>query len=231
MSYIGSVPDVPRAADWRDFAACRQEEPRLFFPDGSTGPWLLVIEQAKAVCGRCPAVDWCLQWALETGQESGIWGGLSEDERRAMKRRGRARPRSEPEDALVFTKTGTLADQCRDLYDRYTEIRDGGHLVWTAPRIQVRLHGRDRTFAQISFQAGHGRWPDGPVKRSCDVWRCVAPGCLTDKTIRSSTARCGTRSGYQRHRSLGEEACGPCKAANTDADNRLRRTGTTKAAV
>lgn len=42
-------------------------------------------------------------------------------------------------------------------------------------------------------------------------------------------AKCGTRSGYQRHRANGEEACAPCRQANTDADNRLRRTGTTKA--
>lgn len=41
-------------------------------------------------------------------------------------------------------------------------------------------------------------------------------------------AKCGTRSGYQRHRAIGEEACGPCRQANTDADNRLRRTGTTR---
>lgn len=43
-------------------------------------------------------------------------------------------------------------------------------------------------------------------------------------------AECGTRAGYQRHLRLGEKACDPCRQANTDADNRLRRTGTTKAA-
>ncbi|TLQ42328.1 WhiB family transcriptional regulator [Streptomyces marianii] len=36
---------------------------------------------------RCPVIEQCLQWALESGQESGVWGGLSEDERRALKRR------------------------------------------------------------------------------------------------------------------------------------------------
>lgn len=44
-------------------------------------------------------------------------------------------------------------------------------------------------------------------------------------------AECGTRGGYQRHRKNGQEACDACKQANTDADNRLRRTGTTKALV
>jgi WhiB family redox-sensing transcriptional regulator len=48
---------------------------------------LLQIEQAKAVCRRCPVIQQCLAWALESGQDAGVWGGLSEDERRALKRR------------------------------------------------------------------------------------------------------------------------------------------------
>jgi len=54
---------------------------------------LLQIEEAKAVCRRCDVREQCLQWALETGQDAGVWGGLSEDERRALKRR-RARARA-----------------------------------------------------------------------------------------------------------------------------------------
>lgn len=73
--------------DWRHNAVCREEDPELFFPIGNTGPALLQIEEAKAVCRRCPVIEQCLQWALESGQDSGVWGGLSEDERRAMKRR------------------------------------------------------------------------------------------------------------------------------------------------
>lgn len=73
--------------DWRHNAACRDEDPELFFPIGNTGPFLIQAEEAKAVCRRCPVIEACLQWALEFGQDSGVWGGLSEDERRAMKRR------------------------------------------------------------------------------------------------------------------------------------------------
>jgi WhiB family transcriptional regulator, redox-sensing transcriptional regulator len=79
--------------DWRHRAACRDEDPELFFPIGNTGPALLQIEDAKAVCRRCDVVDQCLQWALESGQDAGVWGGMSEDERRALKRRA-ARARS-----------------------------------------------------------------------------------------------------------------------------------------
>src|ERR1041385_4493127 len=73
--------------DWRHVAACRDEDPELFFPIGTSGPALLQVEQAKAVCRRCDVVDQCLQWALESGQDAGVWGGMSEDERRALKRR------------------------------------------------------------------------------------------------------------------------------------------------
>ena len=75
------------AVDWRHRSACLEEDPELFFPIGNTGPALLQIEEAKAVCRRCDVMDTCLRWALETGQDAGVWGGLSEDERRALKRR------------------------------------------------------------------------------------------------------------------------------------------------
>jgi WhiB family transcriptional regulator, redox-sensing transcriptional regulator len=73
--------------DWRHRAACRDEDPELFFPIGTTGPALLQVDDAKAVCRRCEAVDECLSWALDAGQDAGVWGGLDEDERRALKRR------------------------------------------------------------------------------------------------------------------------------------------------
>src|SRR5258707_9367003 len=75
--------------DWRNYAACRDVDPELFFPIGNTGPALLQIDEAKQVCARCKVSEACLQWALDSGQDSGVWGGLSEDERRALKRRGR----------------------------------------------------------------------------------------------------------------------------------------------
>jgi WhiB family redox-sensing transcriptional regulator len=72
---------------WRDRAACLGEDPELFFPDGNTRPALVQAEEAKAVCRRCEVTATCLKWALESGQEAGVWGGLSEEERRALKRR------------------------------------------------------------------------------------------------------------------------------------------------
>ncbi|MGH9101913.1 MAG: WhiB family transcriptional regulator [Acidimicrobiales bacterium] len=79
--------------DWRRRAACRDTEPDLFFPVGSTGPALDQIEEAKAVCGGCAAQQACLEFALATNQESGVWGGTAEDERRKLRKAWLARQR------------------------------------------------------------------------------------------------------------------------------------------
>jgi WhiB family transcriptional regulator, redox-sensing transcriptional regulator len=73
--------------NWRNRAACLGVNPELFFPTGDAGPAFLQIEEAKAVCRRCEVVETCLKWAIESGQDSGVWGGLSEDERHTLKRR------------------------------------------------------------------------------------------------------------------------------------------------
>lgn len=80
--------------DWRQHAECRSEDPDLFFPIGTSGPALLQTEQAKAVCRRCPVREPCLEWAMETDQTLGVWGGTGETERRALKRRIKAARRS-----------------------------------------------------------------------------------------------------------------------------------------
>lgn len=72
---------------WRHEAICRESDPGLFFPAGSTGQALEEIAAAKAVCQVCPVREQCLQFALQTNQESGIWGGTSEDERRRLRKR------------------------------------------------------------------------------------------------------------------------------------------------
>jgi WhiB family redox-sensing transcriptional regulator len=79
--------------DWRDHAACRDTTPDLFFPVGTTGPALEQIAEAKAVCLQCPAQQPCLEFALVTNQDSGVWGGTSEEERRKLRRAWLARQR------------------------------------------------------------------------------------------------------------------------------------------
>jgi WhiB family transcriptional regulator, redox-sensing transcriptional regulator len=72
--------------NWRDHAACRRLDPDLFFPVSTSGASLTDIEAAKRVCRRCPVATPCLRWALDLGQVSGIWGGTTEEERRALRR-------------------------------------------------------------------------------------------------------------------------------------------------
>jgi WhiB family redox-sensing transcriptional regulator len=79
--------------DWREKASCRSVDPDLFFPVGTTGLALDQIEQAKAVCRACPSVEPCLEFALSTNQESGVWGATSEEERRKLRRQWVARQR------------------------------------------------------------------------------------------------------------------------------------------
>lgn len=81
----------PARTHWRDRAACLDTDPELFFPVGVTGRALEQTHEAKQVCAGCPVRAQCLGWALDTGQDVGVWGGLSEDERRAQRRASRAR--------------------------------------------------------------------------------------------------------------------------------------------
>jgi WhiB family transcriptional regulator, redox-sensing transcriptional regulator len=70
---------------WQDRALCQQTDPDVFFPDngGSTMP-------AKRVCMTCEVRAECLDYALEHREKFGVWGGLSERERRRLVRRAAA---------------------------------------------------------------------------------------------------------------------------------------------
>ncbi|MGE5285703.1 MAG: WhiB family transcriptional regulator [Micromonosporaceae bacterium] len=81
-----------RSTDWASRGACRDAEPDLFFPITSAGPGQVQIAEAKAVCARCAVRAQCLAYALETGQDCGVWGGTSEEERRAMRAQRRRHP-------------------------------------------------------------------------------------------------------------------------------------------
>jgi WhiB family transcriptional regulator, redox-sensing transcriptional regulator len=72
---------------WAARGACRHSDPELFFPVATHGPALEQVLKAKVVCRSCPVQGECLEFALETGQDFGVWGGASEAERRLMRRR------------------------------------------------------------------------------------------------------------------------------------------------
>jgi len=70
---------------WREGAACRDTDPDLFFPGGTTGVAIEQIDVAKAMCRSCPVREQCLEFSMATNQKAGIWGGSTEDERRKMR--------------------------------------------------------------------------------------------------------------------------------------------------
>jgi WhiB family transcriptional regulator, redox-sensing transcriptional regulator len=81
--------------DWRSRAACRNEDPELFFPIGTTDRALTQLEKAKAVCRTCAVREPCTEWVLRSeplGQEAGVCAGLTEGERRSLKRRAARTP-------------------------------------------------------------------------------------------------------------------------------------------
>jgi len=73
--------------EWRELSTCRDSDPELFFPIGSTGSAVGQIEKALAICSACSVQEACLQYALETNQEAGVWGGYAEDDRRRLRKR------------------------------------------------------------------------------------------------------------------------------------------------
>jgi len=88
-----TLPVTMENEDWRVGAACRDTDPDLFFPVGTTGPAIEQIASAKTVCGECDAQTDCLEFALATNQDSGVWGGTSEEERRKLRKVWLARRR------------------------------------------------------------------------------------------------------------------------------------------
>lgn len=78
---------ISHDARWREKAACSKEDPELFFPTGVNGYSEKIVDQAKAICRTCPVADECLSYAMDHDEDYGIWGGLTENQRRDLKRR------------------------------------------------------------------------------------------------------------------------------------------------
>jgi WhiB family redox-sensing transcriptional regulator len=133
--------------DWRMRAECRPSQghdSELFFPVGNSGPALQRIAEAKAVCRRCPVNAECLDWALASKQEWGVWGGLSEDERRALTRdaaaervAATARARREAE----LQRSEVVGETCGGKITKHARTPENTHMN---SRGQVRCRDCDR---------------------------------------------------------------------------------------
>lgn len=72
-------------SDFRDLALCRDFDPEIWFPLDER-PESDGVREAAGLCALCPVREACLTWALESGQDFGVWGGLAPAERRALQR-------------------------------------------------------------------------------------------------------------------------------------------------
>jgi WhiB family transcriptional regulator, redox-sensing transcriptional regulator len=70
---------------WRSDAACLDEDPELFFPEGESERYQRQIEAALEVCAACPVSAECLDYALDADQRTGIWGGTTAEHRRRIR--------------------------------------------------------------------------------------------------------------------------------------------------
>lgn len=81
-----TTPAAP-PGDWMANALCREIDPDMFYPEGRGGTITIATEEAKSVCNRCPVIDGCREWAVAAGEVFGVWGGLTGDELRNLRRR------------------------------------------------------------------------------------------------------------------------------------------------
>lgn len=153
--YSGSIPDTTdRPNDWLATAPCK-DDPEAMFPGTIEGQ----IEYAKSFCRRCPAIERCLQWALDTGEEHGVWGGLSEAERRSMKRNSGRRISIDDYTGTTPTRTPIAGRTFQQAWDDGTEP-DGDHLLWVGKK-SITHHNGSVTPNRLSFYLDRGHWPKG----------------------------------------------------------------------
>lgn len=111
------------APNWRGEALCAEVDTDIFFPDkgGSS-------REAKQICGRCTVSDQCLDFALRNGERFGIWGGVSERDRRRLSQElglTRARPWVHGTAAGYARHRRDGSPACRPCIDAHTRFRNG----------------------------------------------------------------------------------------------------------
>lgn len=84
-----------RNYDWQEKSACRGMDIEIFFLpyNARNEEKRQRVEEAKKICRTCPVISECLEYALDIGEEYGVYGGMSEDERRVILRRRRSQQR------------------------------------------------------------------------------------------------------------------------------------------
>lgn len=162
---------------WQRDAACRGSED-LFFEDQ---------DAAKAICATCPVMDICRQWALESRQAFGVWGGLSEKDRKRIYKRVYNQPGMSLAEAAAQVARGSHS--MADMFAARTEVGADGHTRWLVKSTALAVEGRTWTPRQMAFVLSHGREPEGIVRAFCGTAGCVTASHLTDGQLRRQRDR------------------------------------------
>lgn len=196
--------------DLRMQGKCAYTDPEAFFPTAAEGTRIGDLERAHAkdICADCPVLSACLTWALETGQDYGVWGGMTEGERRALLG---SEPRPEPVAHAIDVTVNGYVSKMTTLH-----ALDCGHTRRFADDRKRPVPGDELTALWSAALAGE----DGPrFCRTCKPWQQVTglheaeelyrPMWVTPQTC----ARCGHRSGEcprcgERHLTLGGQING-----------------------
>lgn len=124
VSVIGLLSSIANDEPWMEQAICPQTDPELFFPEKGSS-----TKEAKRVCLDCPVREACLSYAMRTDQRFGVFGGLSERERRRLKATGMARRvvcnAGHNMDELGRTAQGTCRE-CHNKWNRMYQARSKG---------------------------------------------------------------------------------------------------------
>lgn len=136
------------------------------------------LRRARQICWSCPALQACARAAFDNREPIGLWGAITESERRAIFRRRGIRLSDDHADDTI------APDTLRDLWDQRTELADG-HMRWTAST-PVSFRGRSTTPQRIGFRLDRGREPEGIVRPTCGVRGCVLPAHLADQAERDA---------------------------------------------
>ncbi|TGZ14692.1 hypothetical protein DV517_61750 [Streptomyces sp. S816] len=182
--YTGAVPATQRITDWRVQGACAGLDPERWFPKPGNA---IAVKAAKSICHGCPSMLQCASSAFTRREEAGVWGGLSEGQRTAIRKKYTLRQLENPAllekavyEALHFELNPLQT--LRDVWEENTMPLPGGHIGWRGASASFSFHGIPITPKQISFFLDRGSKATGNVRRSpeCPVVECIHPRHLMD---------------------------------------------------
>jgi WhiB family redox-sensing transcriptional regulator len=164
---------------WRDNAACREADPEIFFPVYGSGRSTSATDEAKSICSTCPVHIACRDFALDAGEDHGVWGGLSIHERRKARARRFANPELTWDEAVP-----TPRPPLDEYFAARIKVDDDGHTRWIYNGTSLIVDGQRRTPGQVAFLLAHGREPKSRVHAECRVHGCITGAHLIDDQIR-----------------------------------------------